>query len=52
MSPTRSWIYYLTKDQIVKELERLGIDNKDNTASLRHRLFCIPAPRILLHEYP
>jgi len=38
MSPTRSWIYYLTKDQIVKELERLGISSEDNTATLRHRL--------------
>jgi len=40
MSPTLSWIYCLTKDQLVKELERLGIGSEGNTASLRHRLNC------------
>jgi len=40
MSPTRSWIYHLTKDQIDKELERLGLSSEDNTATLRHRLSC------------
>jgi len=40
MPPTRSWIYHLTKDQIVKELERLGISSEGNIAILRHRLSC------------
>jgi len=40
MPPTRSWIYHLTKDQIIKELERLGISSEGTTATLRHRLSC------------
>jgi len=41
MSPTRSWIYHLTKNQIIKELERLGISSEGTTATLRHRLSCL-----------
>jgi len=40
MPPTRGWIYYLTKDQIIKELERLGLSSEGNTATLRQRLSC------------
>jgi len=40
MSPTRSWIYHLTKDQIIKELERLGLNSEGTTATLRNRLSC------------